>query len=153
MNNLGGWHSQTQTVLLSQVVVQLVSMTEKERHLLRLFFVSFLIVFFPCLEWYVVATPSTSESLVGQQDQGSSTVSWCYTPLQDSHLDSPSCIPSPREAQPLLMATEWKGVKVFGRVLTENQWHERWFAARNVHINPDVIKFNQTLNNLVYESF
>lgn len=81
-----------------------------------------LIVFFPSLGWYVVATPSTSESLVGQQDPGSSTASSCYTPLQDSHLDSPFCIPSLLEAQHLLMPTEWKRAKLLvERGLTENK--------------------------------
>lgn len=93
----------TETVLSSQVVNQMV---KKARSIIFCVSCYFLSVFYPRLEWYVVATPSTSESLVEQQDRGSSTVSWCCTPLQDSHLDSPSCILSPLEAQHLLMARE-----------------------------------------------
>lgn len=71
-----------------------------------------IIVFFPCLCWHVAATPSTCESSAEQQDRGSSTVSWCCTPPQDSRLDSPSCIHSPLEAQRLLMAIKWKKKRV-----------------------------------------
>lgn len=67
-----------------------------------------IIVFSPCLCWYAAATPSACESLAAPQDPSSSTASWCCTPLQDSRPDSPSCIPSPLEAQSLSVAGKKK---------------------------------------------
>lgn len=89
--------------LNSTVMVSVVKM--KKEDLCCVCFVRSLIVFFPSLGWYAESTLSTSENLVGRRDPGSSTVSWCYTRLQDSRQDSPFCSLSPLEALHPLMAT------------------------------------------------
>lgn len=68
-------------------------------------------VFSPCLWWYAATTPWAFESWAAPQDPGSSTASWCCTPLQDNRPDSPSCIPSPLEARRLSVPNRKKKKK------------------------------------------
>lgn len=109
---LKGWHFfflcglRSYQVLLS--MTRWVKMRTGSQSLSQLPNFFFIIVFSPCLWWYAAATPSACESLAVLQDLGSSTASWCCTPLQDSRPDSPSCIPSPLEARRLSVAEKKK---------------------------------------------